>query len=149
MYDSIDDGGLFVDQTTVTLEEPAGGTAMGYLGGDPDRLDMLVSGICQRSWQESITITRNALTHCYRIGWDLDDAGNASSWSDIQWWPEALNHEQGIQPNFYGGGAPIADVDGTGEQDVILMGIDYRNYYNGCYFYVVGHDIQSNGSVDH
>jgi hypothetical protein len=151
MFGTEEDSGTFggsTVKTTLEMNQPAGGTAMGFLGGDPDRPDLLVSSICQRTTEE-LNDDEVVLTHCYRIGWDLDAEGNASSWSDIQWWPGALDHAMGMLPSFHGGDAAIADVDGNGYQDVILIGVDYRNAYEGCYFYVVGYDIQSDGSVDH
>ena len=63
----------------------------------------------------------------YRIGWDLDDYGQASSWSDraaIPWWGD----------NDQGGGITATDVNGDGTPDLIVFFIDDPSGENSGYY---------------
>jgi hypothetical protein len=65
----------------------------------------------------------------YRIGWDLDDYGRASRWSDYQSIPWQGDSDQG-------GGITATDVNGDGIPDLIVFMIDAPSGENGGYYRV-------------
>jgi hypothetical protein len=68
----------------------------------------------------------------YQIGWDLDTNGNPDSWSSSIGGPE-------LGKNHDGGGAAIADIDGNGKLDLLLMDIRDPDGANK-FWYSIGWD---------
>ena len=54
---------------------------------------------------------------CYKIGCDLGTGGSATSWSEVVF-------AGGLGSENAGGGAAIADINGNGQPDLLLMAID-------------------------
>ncbi|MFC1977957.1 PKD domain-containing protein [Chloroflexota bacterium] len=55
---------------------------------------------------------------CYRIGWNINLDGTNSDWSEVIK-VERFSHAIAF------GGADLADIDGNGKLDLVLMGINY------------------------
>jgi hypothetical protein len=76
----------------------------------------------------------------YKVGRNLDQTGKAASWTS------------NLFPPFYvgdlsaGGGAALADVNGNGKPDLVLMDIDSPQGANPFWCYI-GWDIDTNGNV--
>ena len=73
----------------------------------------------------------------YRIGWDLDAAGTAASWSRPIPIPEGLGEET------LGAGVAIADVSGSGRPDLIAFNVDQT----GVGRYRIGRDLDAAGTA--
>ena len=77
-------------------------------------------------------------TYRYKIGYNLDVTGQAQRW--VQVTPEV----DGLGSKNDGAGIAVADIDGNGRQDLILMSYrdeDGANYFN----YRVGFDMDATG----
>jgi len=74
----------------------------------------------------------------YRIGWDINNSGVATSWT--------ANYIQvtGVGHNIQGADIVLADVNFDDELDMILMAYDNPNQWNN-YRYKIGWSIQNNG----
>jgi hypothetical protein len=76
----------------------------------------------------------------YTIGWNLDTNGNPESWSDIVHGPSPGSLTAG-------GGADIADIDGNGRPDLLLMSIDNPDGPNQ-FRYTIGWNLDINGNPE-
>ena len=77
-------------------------------------------------------------TYRYKIGYNLDATGKAQRWVQIT--PEV----DGLGSKNDGAGIAVADIDGNGRQDIILMSYrdeDGANYFN----YRIGFDMDASG----
>src|SRR5512139_1166720 len=73
----------------------------------------------------------------YKIGWDLSSIGYATSWS-------GLVPVGGLGYENAGGGAAIADINGNGKPDLLLMAIDNLSGVN-FFEYKIGWDLNASG----
>ena|GEM_PF-966654 len=108
-----------------------GGTAIADLNGN-GKLDLLCMGIDDAT---------EANVFWYRIGWDLDSTGKPSNWSST-----VKSPSEGIGWEDDGGGAAIADINGNGKLDLLLMGIPDCEGIND-FRYLIGWDLTSSGVV--
>ncbi len=74
----------------------------------------------------------------YRVGFDLNTEGAAASWSDLFVSP-------GMGYESQGGGAAIADLNGNGRPDAILMAYDNPDGQNN-FRYRIAWDLMANGA---
>lgn len=74
----------------------------------------------------------------YRVGFDLNLEGAAASWSDMFISP-GMGHET------QGGGAAIADINGNGRPDAVLMAYDNPDGQNN-FRYRIAWDLMANGA---
>ncbi|MCK5682059.1 tandem-95 repeat protein, partial [bacterium] len=117
----------------IFFKKHAGG---GIALGDIDRngtLDLLVMGIADSAGDNEFQ---------YLIGWNLDDSGNASSWSD-------MIQMSGIGHNTDGGGVALYDIDKDpeGRLDLVLMGISDSDNDNQ-FRYRIGWNLSSTGRIE-
>ncbi len=77
-------------------------------------------------------------TGWYRIGWDLDATGQASSWSPVKSVPGTLGDLN------HGGGIAIGDIGGTGRPDLVVFWIEDRAGEN-VGRYRIGWDLDAAG----
>jgi len=76
----------------------------------------------------------------YKLGRNLDQSGNATSWTSN------LNAPFNLGDLSAGGGAALADIDFNGHPDLVLMNIDSPQGANPFWCYV-GWDIDINGNA--
>lgn len=76
----------------------------------------------------------------YRVGWDLDAAGIASSWSDIVEVP-------GVGDLAEGAGVALGDIDGNGRPELVLMAYDSPEGLNS-FRYRIGWNINPGAVTD-
>ncbi|MCU7725230.1 matrixin family metalloprotease [Actinoplanes sp. KI2] len=77
----------------------------------------------------------------YRIGWNLDAAGNATGgWSDVKAVPGWFGAED------QGAGVAIGDVNGSGRPDLLVFHVDNPDGENFGY-YRIGWDLDAAGNV--
>jgi len=76
----------------------------------------------------------------YRIGWNLNNEGEASSWSGT------IEPHKSVGSLNAGGGAAIADINGNGQLDLVLMGIDDPDGPNE-FRYIIGWDLGTDGKT--
>ena len=76
----------------------------------------------------------------YRIGWNLDAAGNAAGWSPVKAVPGWFGAED------QGAGVALADVSGNGKPDLIVYHIDNPGGANHGY-YRIGWNLNLAGDV--
>jgi hypothetical protein len=76
----------------------------------------------------------------YMIGWNLDTEGNPAKWSPIV---------HGPSPGTLtaGGGAAIADIDGNGRLDLLLMSVDNPDGPNQ-FRYTIGWNLDKKGNPE-
>ena len=75
----------------------------------------------------------------FRIGYDVNANGEATRWSDIKYGPSLGWEGQGA-------GLAVTNLDGDSTPDIVFMA--YDNPARGNTFrYIVGYDMQANGSV--
>jgi hypothetical protein len=68
----------------------------------------------------------------YRIGWNLDSAGNVTGgWSPIVGLPGWFGAED------QGAGVALADINGTGRQDLVVFHVDNPGGENHGYYRVI------------
>jgi hypothetical protein len=77
----------------------------------------------------------------YTIAWNLDVEGNPTHWSEIQHAPLSPGDSSD------GGGASLADFDGDGSLDLLLMSLDNPDGAN-TYRYIVGWDLDADGKPE-
>ncbi|MBM4463815.1 MAG: VCBS repeat-containing protein, partial [Chloroflexi bacterium] len=104
-----------------------GGAAIADINGN-GKLDLLLMGIDAPDGPNKFR---------YKIGWDLKSDGTATSWS-------SPIHVSGVGDRNAGGGAAIADIDGNGKLDLLLMGIDDADGPNQ-FRYRIGWDLTASG----
>ncbi len=107
-----------------------GGAALGDINGN-GKADLLM-----------MQVEDNCSNDCFRynIGWDLDASGRPSGgWSPTM-------QQAGIGPGWdnNGGGAALADLNGNGILDLLLMCIDNPEG-NNSFRYMIGWDLDANG----
>jgi hypothetical protein len=108
-----------------------GGAALAQVDGDAaGKLDAVMVGI-QRTVGPSYFY--------YKVAYNLTTLGEVSSWSPICWGPE-------IGWNQEGAGADIADIDGNGIPDLLLMCVDAPSGSNSFRYYI-GWNMGSTGQV--
>lgn len=73
----------------------------------------------------------------YKIGWDINTAGNAQNWSNFI-------QADGVSPEGSGAGVTIADIDGNGTADLVMLASVKTEGMNN-FQYRVGWDIGANG----
>jgi len=105
-----------------------GGAAVADLNGN-GTLDLLLMGIDDPDGANHFR---------YMIGWDIDTDGNPSSWSSVIQSPAIGNKTAG-------GGTAIADINGNGGLDLLLMAIDDPEGANK-FWYMIGWDVDTNGN---
>jgi hypothetical protein len=77
----------------------------------------------------------------YQVGWDLDARGHASSWS-------SSHQVGGATFESQGGGAAIADLNGNGIPDLVLMTIDHPGDKPNNFRYAICWDLHPDGTSD-
>jgi len=121
--------GLF-HQDGLGNDNSGGGMALGDLDGNGQPEMVLMA----------IDDPADANQFWYRIGRNLDQNGNAASWTGNIAAPFYVGHQSA------GGGAALADLNDNGKPDLVLMDIDSplgANYF-WCY---VGWDMDINGNA--
>jgi hypothetical protein len=109
-----------------------GGSALGDIDADADhKLDAVLMGIQSLPGPDR---------YYYKVAWNLDATGNYASISQTIFGP--LIGE--IQA---GGGADLADIDGNGKLDLILMNVDDPEGDNS-FRYNIGWNLETNGMAD-
>ena len=119
-----------VKSPEIGYENVGGGLAIGDINNN-GRPDFLLAAIDNPPDHNQ--------TYWYMIAWDVDRAGNPSSWSNTF-------HTDIIGHYFCAGGAELEDIDGDGRIDLILGG-DYDLAAQDEFKYMVGWDINEDGSV--
>jgi hypothetical protein len=76
----------------------------------------------------------------FRVGWNLDGNAAVGTWSDIKAVPGWFGAED------QGAGIALADVNGNGQQDLIVFHVDNPEGENQGY-YRVGFNLDNNGDV--
>jgi len=104
-----------------------GGTAIADINGNGS-LDLLLMDIDAPDGPDNFR---------YTIAWDLDTEGNPASWSEIIHGPSPGDFSAG-------GGAAIADIDGNGVHDLLLMSMDSPDGPNE-YRWVIGWNLNKSG----
>ena len=104
-----------------------GGVALADIDGNGD-LDLVLMGIDNPGGDDEFR---------YKVGWNLSTSGVAASWTDTIEVP-------GIGDATDGGGAAVADINGNGRPDLVLMGVDDPSGAN-AFRYKVGWDLDSSG----
>jgi hypothetical protein len=110
-------------------ENAGGGSVLADLNGN-GKMDMLLMGIDDPAGVNSFY---------YQIGWDLDSAGNPTAFTSMIAIPGLGNDNQG-------GGAAVADINGNGKPDLLLMGIDAPQGANE-FRYKIGWDVKADGTA--
>ena len=110
-------------------ENAGGGAAIADINGN-GKPDLLLMGIDNPAGANSFQ---------YKIGWDLNASGSATSWSSVV-------TVGGLGSENSGGGAAIVDINGNGKPDLLLMGIDNPAGANS-FQYKIGWDLGASGSV--
>ncbi len=77
----------------------------------------------------------------YMIGWNLDTEGKPTYWSNIVYGPSPGTLTAG-------GGAAIADIDGNGRLDLLLMSVDNPDGPNQ-FRYTIGWNLDTEGNPKH
>jgi hypothetical protein len=116
-----------VHSPNIGNEDAGGGTAIADINGN-GKPDLLLMGIDD---------PKGADKFWYMIGWDLKTDGKPSSWS-------STIHSPDIGNDNAGGGAAIADINGNGKPDLLLMGIDDPEGANK-FWYMIGWDLKTDG----
>ena len=111
-------------------DNSGGGAALGDIDKNGSQ-DLILTGIDNPA---------GANKFWYRIGRNLDNSGNASSWTSMLTAPVNLGDLSS------GGGAALADLNGNGKPDLILTVIDSPTGYNPFWCYI-GWDVDINGNV--
>jgi len=105
-----------------------GGAAIADINGN-GKPDLLLMGIDDPKGENSFW---------YKIGWDLNADGDPTNgWSSTK-------YRSGLGGSNAGGGAAIADLNGNGKLDLLLMGIDDPKGGNS-FWYKIGWDIHADG----
>ncbi len=112
-----------------SAENAGGGAAIVDINGN-GKPDLLLMGIDNPQGDNNFR---------YKIGWDLKTDGNPTSWSPT------LGFEGGFSAENAGGGAAIADINGNGKPDLLLMGIDNPQGQNN-FRYKIGWDLKTDGN---
>ncbi len=89
--------------------DDGGGVVMGDIDGN-GKPDLLFTAVDDPKGPNSMR---------YIVGWDMDKQGEVSEWSRVE-------STDGVGDTNYGGGIALADIDGNGEKDIILMTTDYE-----------------------
>jgi hypothetical protein len=108
-----------------------GGAALAQIDGDAaGKLDAVMVGI-QRTVGPSYFY--------YKVAYNLTTLGEVSSWSPTCWGPVIGNNQEGA-------GADIADIDGNGIPDLLLMCVDAPSGSNSFRYYI-GWNLSGTGQV--
>ena len=105
------------------------GAALGDVDGN-GQLDIVLMAIDAPSGANSFT---------YKVGFDLDAAGRPARWD--RW-----RKVSGLGHSADGGGVALADVDGNGVLDLVLMAYDDPSGAN-TFVYKIGFDLGPDGQV--
>ncbi len=126
--------GWGVVRSVIPFEFARGSAGGGVSAGDIDgngTTDLLVFGIDDTSGANELA---------YLIGWNLDATGTAANWTKVI-------EAQSVGNLTDGGGAALADINGNGTLDLLLMGIDDPDGENQ-FRYRIGWDLDSEGKTD-
>ena len=108
-----------------------GGAALADFNGN-GRLDLLVMSVDDPHGDNNFW---------YRVGLDLNDEGvPPEGWSDVMQPPGNVF----LGEDNLGGGSAVADIDGNGTLDVVLMAVDDANGVDN-FEYCIGWDLSSDG----
>ncbi len=106
-----------------------GGAALAQIDGDASgRYDAVFAGIQDLAGTDRFY---------YKVAWNLDNSGKASAWSKTIFGPDCGGTQAG-------GGADIADIDGNGKPDLLLMSVDDPDGANAFWYYI-GWNLNSSG----
>jgi hypothetical protein len=106
-----------------------GGAALAQIDGDASgKYDALLMGVQDLAGTDRFY---------YKVAWNLDNSGKASEWSKTIFGPDCGGTQAG-------GGADIADIDGNGKPDLLLMSVDDPEGANSFWYYI-GWNLNSGG----
>jgi hypothetical protein len=121
---------LFIDPWTITTKF-GGGAALFNIDGDAGgKLDAVLTGIQDLPGSDR---------YYYKVAWNLGSTGQADSWSQAFFGPTI----GGMQA---GSGTDIADIDGNGIPDLMLMVVDDPEGDNS-FWYTIGWNLGTNGQA--
>ncbi|MBV5331490.1 VCBS repeat-containing protein, partial [bacterium] len=108
-----------------------GGAALANIDGDASgKYEAVLVGIQDRVGEDRFY---------YKVAWNLDGTGKASSWSKTLFGPYCAMSQEG-------GGADIADIDRNGIPDLLLMSVDDPDGGNS-FRYNIGWNMTKDGKV--
>ena len=108
-----------------------GGAALADIDRDGgQKLDAVLTGI---QW------LNGSDRHYYKVAWNLDNTGKVSGWSQVFFGPDCGQMQAGA-------GADVADIDGNGIPDLVLMSVDDPEGANSFWYYI-GWNMGTNGQV--
>lgn len=114
----------------------------GWFGAENQEGDIAVADISKNGRQDLLVFhidNPGGENHgYYRIGWNLDNSGNAQSWSPVKLVPGWFGAED------QGAGVALADVNANGTVDLLVFHIDNPNGDNHGY-YRIGWNLNTAG----
>jgi len=122
--------GIFSDPWNGEMKS-GGGAALANIDGDASgKYDAVLVGIQEQLGEDRFY---------YKVAWNLDGTGKASSWSQTLFGPYCAMSQAG-------GGADIADIDRNGIPDLLLMSVDDPEGVNS-FRYNIGWNMAKDGKV--
>jgi hypothetical protein len=121
---------LFIQPWSIETKS-GGGAALDHIDQDAGQLyDAVFTGI---QWLPE------GDRFYYKVAWNLDNTGKAASWSKTFYGPSCGTAQSG-------GGADIADIDGNGIPDLLVMSVDNPEKSNSFWYYI-GWNMGTGGQV--